>query len=87
MPNGLLTGGEISPDGSRIILCDYYNGYEIVLPKDAENFDEIWKDEASIIELGTREQGEAICYSVDGEAIYATSEKKNSPFIEVRRKN
>ena len=87
LPNGLLTGGEISPDGSRIILCDYYNGYEIVLPKNAENFDEIWKDEASIIELGTREQGEAICYSVDGEAIYATSEKKNSPFIEVRRKN
>lgn len=87
LPNGLLTGGEIAADGSRIILCDYYNGYEIVLPKDAKDFDEIWKDEPSIIDIGTREQGEAIGYSVDGEAIYATSEKKNSPFIEVRRKN
>jgi hypothetical protein len=85
IPNGLLTGGEISPDGSRIVLCDYYNGYEIVLPKNEKNFDAIWKDEPSIIELGTREQGEAICYSLDGAAVYATSEKKNSPFIEVKR--
>ncbi len=86
LPNGLLTGGDISFDGSRIILCDYYNAYEIVLPKNAKNFDEIWKDEPSIIELGTREQGEAICYATDGEAIYATSEKENSPLIEVKRK-
>lgn len=85
IPNGFLTGGEISSDGTRIVICDYYNGYEIVLPKNAENFDEIWKDEPSIIELGKREQGEAICYSVEGEAIYATSEKKDSPFIEVKR--
>ena len=86
LPNGFLTGGEISPDGSRVVLCDYYNGYEIVLPKDTKDFDKIFEDEASIIELSKREQGEAICYSVDGEAVYATSEKKNSPFIEVRRK-
>ncbi len=86
LPNGLLTGGEISPDGSRVILCDYFNAYEIVLPKDEKDFDSIWKDEASIIELGKREQGEAIAYSTDGKAIYATSEKRNSPFIEVRRK-
>lgn len=86
IPNGLLTGGEISADGKRVILCDYYNGYELVLPEKAEKFDEIWKDEPSIIELGEREQGEAICYSPDGGAVYATSEKKDSPLIEVRRK-
>lgn len=86
LPNGLLTGGEISSDGSRIILCDYYNGYELVLPKNSKKFDDIWKDEPSIIDLGKREQGESVCYSIDAEAIYATSEKKNSPFIEVRRK-
>ena len=85
LPNGFLTGGDISFDGSRVIICDYYNAYELVLPKDAESFDEIWKDEPSIIKLGKREQGEAVCYSVDGEAIYATSEKANSPFIEVKR--
>ncbi|MEZ5346408.1 MAG: hypothetical protein R2681_12735 [Pyrinomonadaceae bacterium] len=86
LPNGLLTGGEISSDGRRVILCDYYNGYEIELPKNALNFDDIWKAEPSIIELGKREQGEAICYSLDMNSVFATSEKKNSPFIKVTRK-
>lgn len=86
LPNGLLTGAEIAPDGKRVILCDYFNAYEIALPKSAKDFDEIWKHDPSIIELGKRDQGEAICYSVDIRSIYATSEKTNSPFIEVKRK-
>ncbi len=86
LPNGLLTGGEISSDGKRIILCDYFNGYEITLPDDATNFDEIWKEEPSVIELGRREQGEAICYSEDMTSVFATSERLNSPLIQVKRK-
>ncbi len=86
LPNGLVTGGEISPDGKRIILCDYFNAYEIETDSDEKNFDEIWKDEPSIIELGERQQGEAICYSADATSIFATSEKKKSPIIEVKRK-
>lgn len=87
LPNGLLTGGDISSDGDRVILCDYFNAYEIILPKNEKDFDNIWTDEPSIIELGKRKQGEAICYSLDSKAIYATSEKKDSPFIEVKRKS
>ncbi len=86
VPNGLLTGGDISPDGKRVVLCDYFNGYEISLPKDAKDFDEIWKQKPSIIDLGAREQGEAVCYSADGKSVFATSEKKNQPFIEAKRK-
>ncbi|NNE97489.1 MAG: hypothetical protein HKN25_00575 [Pyrinomonadaceae bacterium] len=85
-PNGVVTGGEISSDGKRVILCDYFNGYELELPESSKNFDEIWKDEPSIIKLGKREQGEAICYSLDGNSVFATSEKRNSPLIEVKRK-
>lgn len=85
-PNGSVTGGEISSDGKRVILCDYFNGYELELPEGAKNFDEIWKDEPSIINLGKREQGEAICYSLDIKSVFATSEKRNSPLIEVKRK-
>ena len=85
LPNGFLTGGDISFDGSRVVICDYFNAYELVLPKNAENFDNIWVDEPSVIKLGKREQGEAVCYSVDGEAVYATSENENSPLIEVKR--
>lgn len=86
IPNGLLTGGSISPDGKRVVVCDYFSAYEIVLPKGAKNFDEIWKQKPQKIELGQRAQGEAIAYAADGKAIYATSEEKDSPLIEVKRK-
>jgi hypothetical protein len=86
IPSGFLTGGEISPDGTKVIICDYFNGYEITLPKTAKNFDEIWKQEPNIIELGERKQGEAISYSSDGNSIFATSEKKDSPLIKVEKK-
>ncbi len=85
IPNGFLTGGDVSPDGRRVIICDYFNAYELVLPETAKNFDEIWKETPVIVELGVREQGEAIGYSADGKSIFATSEKKNSPLIEVRQ--
>lgn len=86
IPNGFLTGGAISPDGKRVVVCDYFNAYELTLPETAKNFDEIWNESPKIVELGAREQGEAITYSTDGKSIFATSEKKNSPLIEVRRK-
>ena len=85
IPNGFLTGGAISPDGRRAVVCDYFSAYEIALPEGANNFDEIWKQKITIVNLGERQQGEAISYSADGSSIFATSEKKNSPVIEVKR--
>lgn len=81
---GFLTGGEISPDGRRVILCDYFAAFEFVLDPNT-NFDEIWKTKPLVVNLSQREQGEAVCYSTDGKAIYATSEKLPTPLIEVRR--
>ena len=86
VPNGFLTGGSIAPDGKRAVICDYVNAYEITLPADAKTFDEIWRQTPKVIELGNREQGEAIGYSADGNSIYATSEGKKSPLIKVERK-
>ncbi len=86
VPNGLLTGGDISPDGRRVVVCDYFSAYEIVLPEDKQNFDEIWAQKPLIVELGEREQGEAVGYSANSKSIFATSEKKNSPIIQVKRK-
>ena len=86
IPYGLLTGGDISPDGKRVVVCDYFDAYEIVLPENAKNFDEIWKQKTVTINLGEREVGEAVGYAADGNSIFATSEKANSPVIEVKRK-
>ena len=86
IPNGTLTGGDISPDGRHLIICDYASAYELSLHADSRQFDDIWKAEPSIIDLGKREVGEAVCYSADGKSIFATSEDLDAPFIKVSRK-
>jgi hypothetical protein len=82
---GVLTGGSVSPDGRRVALCDYFQGYELVLPSTAADFNDIWKQRMTGFDLGKREQGEAIAYSLDGKALLATSEGKHSPLIQVLR--
>lgn len=86
IPNGFLTGGDISPDGRRVIICDYTLAYEYTLPETDTNFDDIWQQKAEPIELGQRKGGESVCYNVDGTSIFATSEGKKSPVIEVKRR-
>jgi hypothetical protein len=87
---GFITGGDISPDGHRVILCDYLGAFELVLPKKSGiSFDEIWKQPMNAVNLGTlatRRQGEAVCYRRDGLALLATSEKLPCPLIEVTRR-
>ncbi|HKN83299.1 MAG TPA: hypothetical protein VJW17_07680 [Pyrinomonadaceae bacterium] len=80
---GMITGGNVSPDGRRVALCDYFQGYELVLPPGATNFDEIWKQRMIGFDLGKRKQGEAITYRLDGKALLATSEGKQPPLIQV----
>jgi hypothetical protein len=82
---GMITGGDISPDGRRVALCDYTQGYEAVLPEGAA-FNTIWKQPLTTIELGQRKQGEAITYRLDGNALLATSEGASSPLIQVWRR-
>jgi hypothetical protein len=81
---GMITGADISPDGRKIILCDYFNAYELGLPgSKGDKFDDIWKQSIAIVGLGAREQGEAICYRLDGQAILATSEGSPAALVEV----
>jgi len=82
---GVLTGGSVSPDGRRVALCDYFQGYELVLPANSTDFNDIWKQRMTGFDLGKREQGEAIAYRLDGKALLATSEGRQSPIIQVVR--
>jgi hypothetical protein len=79
----LVTGGDISPDGRRVALCDYAQGYELTLPAGAKGFDEVWTQQPAAVPLGLRMQGEAVCYRLDGAALLATSERTPTPLIEV----
>ncbi|HEX7956273.1 MAG TPA: hypothetical protein VF508_04975 [Pyrinomonadaceae bacterium] len=80
----LVTGGDVSPDGLRVALCDYAQGYELKLPDGAKSFDEIWSQKPTAVPLGLRLQGEAVCYGLDGASLYATAERTPTPLIEVK---
>jgi hypothetical protein len=87
---GFVTGGDISPDGRRIVISDYLGACELILPdKRGIAFDEIWKQSPRPVDIGgfpgVRRQGEAICYRADGLAILATSEGAPCPLIEASR--
>ena len=86
IPNGLVTGGAVSPDGRSIVICDYSRAYELILPVNSKNFDYIWEQQPEAIDAGKRKIGEAITYTADGLSLILTSEGKNSPLIEARRK-
>lgn len=87
VPNGLLTGGSVSPDGTRVVISDYVAAYEWVLPAGATAFDDIWKQPFVTLDIGNREVGEAVSYSSDGRSIYSTSEGHRAPIYRVDRKN
>ena len=76
------TGGDISPDGTRVVLSTYSAAYELELPAGA-SFDEIWVQPLTEIDVGAREQGEAITYSADGTALFTTSEGTRPPLYKI----
>jgi hypothetical protein len=86
--NGLVTGGDISPDGRRVALCTYGDAYELEAPA-GEEFDAVWQQPPHRIRLGVRPVGEAIAYRLDGRALLTTSEEPlgaPTPFEQVERR-
>jgi hypothetical protein len=79
---GGISGGDISPDGRRVALCDYFRMYEAVLPAGAK-FDDIWKRPFTATALGTKLQVEGIAYQANGESILAISEGSHAPLLEI----
>ena len=86
LTGGFVTGGDISADDRRVVLCDYVAAYEFVLPADAKAFDAIWRERPRVVNLDARRQGEAIAYSLDGRSILTTSEGVPAPLGEVVRR-
>lgn len=86
IPFGLLTGGDVAPDGRSVVVCDYAGGYELRLPEGDKIFDDIWSQKPVEIDLGKRDTGEAVAYSADGTSILATTENQKAPIIKLQRK-
>lgn len=86
-PEGLLTDGSFSPDGTRVMLCDKKGGYELVLPSGSANLNDLWKQKPVAVNIGDRKQGEGVSYGRDGSSLYASSESRNAPLYMIRRKS
>ena len=82
VPNGLVTGGDMSPDGTKLVLCDYLAGYIFI--SDDGDFDSIWQQTPIRFDLGERKIGEAVAFDQSGTSVVATSEGIGSPLIFVR---
>ena len=80
------TGASLSPDGERIVFSTYDKGYELRLPE-GRPFDSIWNQQPVPVELGSHEQGEAVTYSITGDAIVSASEGAGSPIYSVERRD
>jgi hypothetical protein len=68
-----VTGADISPDGRRVALSTYAQGYELEAPAGGP-FDDVWAQPPAPVALGPRLQGESIAYRLDGKALLTTSE-------------
>jgi hypothetical protein len=84
-PN-LATGGDISPDGSRIILRTYQQAYEFrvargKLPENA------LKTTPAVVRIAVESQGEAICYGRDNRTLLTVSEGVNPTVYSLKWKD
>ncbi|MBV9866964.1 MAG: hypothetical protein JO316_16550 [Abitibacteriaceae bacterium] len=82
----LATGGDLSPDGKRLIICTYTEAYEWTLPR-VNPWTMVWQTKPNIFVLPVMKQCEAICYSADGSRIYLSSEKVPTPLYELVAKS
>jgi hypothetical protein len=80
----IVTAADISPDGRRLAVRCYINGWEWRLPPDAgdASFDRILTTVPRELNLPGEPQGEALCYSPDGAAFLTISEGKSPTLYE-----
>ena len=83
----MVTGADISRDGQRLVLCTYGPG--CLLERNAKNPDRPWEVKpkelvSKFFEVEARKQGEAICFSPNGEHVWLTSEHSPTPLIDMK---
>jgi hypothetical protein len=77
------TGGDVSPDGLRVILRNYDTAWEFRVGAE-QPFDDLWQATPLVISMPT--PGEAIAYSADGRGLLLSSEGEHAPIYELRRR-
>ena len=79
----LITGGDISPDGRRLVLRTYTDAFEwSIIGNDVATG---LRTNPEHLVLPETPQGEAAAYTQDGKAILFSSEKEGAPVHEIAR--
>ncbi len=73
----LLTGGAVSPDGTRVALRTYTDAYVWDVPGD--DLVAALQGEPEVLPLPSTEQGEALAFTADGTALVLTTEGASAP--------
>ncbi len=81
----MVTGGAVSPDGSRLAIRTYFGAFEWQRAK-GKAFSTIFDHEPTVIKVPLMSQAEAIAYSADSKSILLTSEKLPAPLYQLTRK-
>ncbi len=75
------TGGDISPDGLRVVVCNYDTLWEFRASPE-QPFDAVWRTTPLVLDMPI--PGEAIAYSADGKALLISKEGRHAPIYELR---
>jgi len=76
------TAMDVSPDGRRAVVLTYGHAYEFTRGPD-EDWAAAFSRRPRMLAMPRREQGESICYGVDGKTLYLTSEGRPTPLWQV----
>lgn len=71
----VTTGMDISSDGRRAIITTYQDAYEFIREED-ETWRQAFRQSPRRISMPQRDKGESICYGLDGQTLYLTSEAR-----------
>ena len=81
----LITGGDIAPDGTRVVLRTYESAYEWTIV--GGDVPEAFRREPKLVELPAQPQGEAIAFTNDGDLVVTSEDPfgTHPPVYRVRR--
>jgi hypothetical protein len=85
-PARIVTAADIAPDGQRVAVRCYTDGWEWRLPPGTPDsqFERIFRTKPILLSLPAEPQGEALCYAADGRSILTISEGQSPTLYEVR---
>lgn len=84
----LATGGDLSADEKRVVVRTYSSAYEWKLPQtknatSANAWRDVWKQTPRVVDLPAQQQGEAICWALNGRSWLLSGEGANSSLWQV----